>query len=154
MNFRRSFELGLAQFRPIPPFELSRGVWLTRPEGKRALVPRDCDKLRSLTCTHDQWNHQENTPSEFQPPYNCYPFLSWFPICLPVFSNRHSLTHVHTKTNTHTHSDLCAVNICPGWLPRKVRLRGKGAIKQAGCRNNKASVFSTLSSLFSAVFPH
>lgn len=79
-------------------------------------------------------NHQENRSSVFHwvvrkgGGSEADFYLLSFPISvcnLPssIFSNRHSLTHTYTHTQTPTHSDLCAVNICPAWLPRKVKKR-------------------------------
>lgn len=110
VNFRHSFEPGLAQFSPVLLFELSRGVLQTRPEGKRAPIPCDCDTYQ-CPWPLKAGNHQENRPSAFHWVVwkgrvvklisICYRLLSGFPICLPVFFKQ-AQTRTHTDTHTHT----------------------------------------------------
>lgn len=152
VNFRHSFEPGLAQFSPVLLFELSRGALQTRPEGERAPIPRDCDTLWEPTCARDVWKletvgktHHLHFAEEFGKEGEWSWFLSavvsylGFQSASQYFSSRQSLTH----TYTHTLGSLCSEYL-PWLITQKSKATGKGRWK-AG----EACVFSTSSVLFS-----
>lgn len=151
MNFRHSFEPGLAQFSPVLLFELSRGALQTRPEGERAPIPRDSDTLWEPTCARDVWKLEtigKTNRLHFAEEFGKEGEWSWFlsavvsylgfQSAFQYFSNRQSLTHMYT----HTLGSLCSEYL-PWLITQKSKATEKGRWK-AG----EACVFSTSSVLF------
>lgn len=141
MNFRHSFEPGLAQFSPVLLFELSRGALQTRPEGERAPIPRDCDTLWEPTCARDVWKLETVGKTDhlhFAEEFGKEGEWSWFLSAVvsylgfqsasQYFSSRQSLTHTYTR---NTLGSLCSEYL-PWLITQKKQGYGEREMESRG----------------------